>query len=98
MSAGPPPAGSDIPALFAKHSGRYTGMHVKDIKASTVANITLKMDPTEVGSGKLDWGRSCRPPGNAGVRNFFLEQEPPFDKPRMEAAEIGYKYLSTLVA
>ena len=33
----------------------------------------------------------------AGVRNYFLEQEPPFDKPRVESAEIGYKYLSTLI-
>jgi sugar phosphate isomerase/epimerase len=91
-------AGNDIPALFAKYSGRYTGIHLKDLKASTVPNINLKMDPTEVGSGKLDWAKILPAAWNAGVRNYYLEQEPPFEKGRMEAAEIGYKYLSTLVA
>lgn len=91
-------AGNDIPALFAKYSGRYTGIHLKDLKASTVPNINLKMDPTEVGSGKLDWAKILPAAWNAGVRNYYLEQEPPFEEGRMEAAEIGYKYLSTLVA
>lgn len=91
-------AGNDIPALFSKYSGRYTGIHLKDLKASTVPNINLKMDPTEVGSGKLEWAKILPAAWNAGVRNFYLEQEPPFEKGRMEAAEIGYKYLSTLVA
>jgi sugar phosphate isomerase/epimerase len=91
-------AGEDIPALFAKHSGRYTGMHIKDVKATTQPNIALKMDPSDVGSGKLDWKTILPAAHAAGVRNYFLEQEPPFDKPRLEAAEIGYKYLSTLEA
>jgi sugar phosphate isomerase/epimerase len=90
-------AGNDIVELLGRHTGRYTGMHVKDIKASTVSNIALKMDPADIGSGKLDW-KTILPAGYAaGVRNFFLEQEPPFDKPRVESAAIGYKYLSTLV-
>ncbi len=90
-------AGNDIVELLGRHAGRYTGMHVKDIKASTVSNIALKMDPADIGSGKLDW-KTILPAGYAaGVRNFFLEQEPPFDKPRVESAEIGYKYLNALV-
>lgn len=91
-------AGYDIPELFRKHSGRYTGMHMKDVKASTQPNIALKMDPTEVGSGRLDWKVILPAAHKAGVRNFFLEQEPPFEKGRMEAAEIGYRFLSTLEA
>jgi len=89
-------AGHDPTALFAKHSGRYTAMHVKDIKASTAPNNALKMDPTEVGSGRLDWKTILPAAHKAGVRQFFLEQEPPFEKGRMEAAEIGYNFLSTL--
>jgi sugar phosphate isomerase/epimerase len=91
-------AGEDIPALFAKHSGRYTGMHIKDIKATTTPNIALKMDPSDVGSGKLDWKAILPAAHAAGVRNYFLEQEAPFDKPRVEAAENGYRFLSTLEA
>jgi len=90
-------AGQDPIALFSKYSGRFTGMHIKDIKASTVPNIALKMDPTEVGSGRLDWKTILPAAHKAGVRNYFLEQEPPFATSRLEAAEIGYKYLSTLV-
>lgn len=89
-------AGHDPTALFAKYSGRYTAMHVKDVKASTQPNTALKMDPTEVGSGRLDWKAILPAAHSAGVRHFFLEQEPPFEKGRMEAAEIGYKFLSTL--
>jgi sugar phosphate isomerase/epimerase len=91
-------AGQDPTALFQKHSGRYSGIHIKDIKASTTPNTNLKMDPTEVGSGRLDWKTILPAAYKAGVRQYFLEQEPPFEKGRMEAAEIGYKYLSTLVA
>jgi sugar phosphate isomerase/epimerase len=89
-------AGEDIPALFARYSGRCTGMHIKDLKATTQANIALKMDPSDVGSGKLDWKTILPAAHAAGVRNYFLEQEPPFDKPRLEAAANGYRFLSTL--
>lgn len=91
-------AGQDPAALFAKYSGRYTGMHIKDIKATTQPNLALKMDPSDVGAGRLDWKTILPAAHKAGVRNFYLEQEPPFEKGRMEAAENGYKYLSTLVA
>lgn len=91
-------AGQDPVALFQKNSGRYTGMHIKDIKATTQPNIALKMDPSDVGSGRLDWKAILPAAHEAGVRNFFLEQEPPFATSRMEAAENGYKFLSTLEA
>jgi len=89
-------AGNDIVALFQKYSGRFTGMHMKDIKASTAPNIALKMDPSDVGAGKLDWKTILPAAYAAGVRNFYLEQEPPFATSRLVAAENGYKYLSTL--
>jgi len=91
-------AGQDPAELFAKYSGRFSAMHIKDIKASTTPNIALKMDPSDVGAGRLDWKTILPAAYKAGVRNFFLEQEPPFDKPRMEAAENGYKFLSKLEA
>lgn len=91
-------AGNDIVALFNKYKGRYSAMHMKDIKASTTPNINLKMDPSDVGAGKLDWKTILPTAYAAGVRNFYLEQEPPFATSRLEAAENGYKYLSTLEA
>jgi sugar phosphate isomerase/epimerase len=71
---------------------------VKDIKADTKANYTLNMDPAEIGSGKLAW-KTLLPAAYAeGVRGFYVEQEPPFTRPRIEAAKISHDYLASVVA
>lgn len=91
-------AGVDPAAFFAKHKGRFSLMHVKDIKADTQANFELKMDPTEIGSGKLPWKTLLPAAYAAGVRGFYVEQEPPFARPRIEAAKISYDYLAGVAA
>jgi sugar phosphate isomerase/epimerase len=91
-------AGKDPAAVFARNPGRYRAAHMKDVKASTVANYEFKMDPTEVGSGKLNWAQILPAAYKAGVRNFFVEQEPPFEFPRLVSAQKCYAYLSTLKA
>lgn len=90
--------GGDPTAFFNKHSGRFVAAHIKDLKASTVANYEVKMDPTEVGSGKLDWKTILPAAYRAGVRKFFVEQEPPFAFERLESARICYQYLNALKA
>jgi sugar phosphate isomerase/epimerase len=90
--------GNDPVEMFNRNPGRYGLAHVKDVKASTVANIEVKMDPTEVGSGRLDWKTILPAAYKAGVRKFFVEQEPPFAFPRLESAAKGFNYLKTLVA
>jgi len=90
--------GADPLALLRKHKGRFTMMHVKDIKADTKPNFTFGMDPAEIGSGKLDW-KTLLPAAYAeGVRGFYVEQEPPFIRPRLEAAKISHDYLASVVA
>lgn len=91
-------AGLDPVAFFAKNAGRCRWMHVKDVKASTATNYGLQMDPTEVGSGRLDWAKVLPAARAAGVEHFYLEQEPPFAIPRIEAAAKGYRFLSQLRA
>jgi sugar phosphate isomerase/epimerase len=91
-------AGVDPAAVFAKHKGRFSLMHVKDIKADTKPNFTLQMDPTEVGSGKLPWKTLLPAAYAAGVRGFYVEQEPPFARPRIEAAKISHDYLAGVTA
>jgi sugar phosphate isomerase/epimerase len=91
-------AGVDPVAFFGKHKGRFSLMHVKDIKADTKANYALQMDPTEVGSGKLPWKTLLPAAYAAGVRGFYVEQEPPFARPRIEAAKISYDYLAGVAA
>ncbi|MDZ4760614.1 MAG: sugar phosphate isomerase/epimerase [Alphaproteobacteria bacterium] len=91
-------AGLDPVAVFAKDPGRYTLAHLKDIQATTVANLDFRMDPTEVGSGRLDWHRILSAARAAGVRKFFVEQEAPFQFPRLEAAARSHAFLSALEA
>jgi sugar phosphate isomerase/epimerase len=91
-------AGVDPYAFLAKHKGRFTMMHVKDIKPDTKGNFALSMDPAEIGSGALNWKRLLPEAYAAGVRGFYVEQEPPFTRPRIEAAKISYDYLAGVQA
>ena len=91
-------AGQDPFALLKKHPGRFTQMHVKDIKATTKANFELRQDPTEVGSGMIAWPKLLVAAYEAGIRGFYYEQEPPFAHPRLESAKISFDYLASVAA
>ena len=91
-------AGQDPFALLKDHPGRFVAMHVKDIKATTRPNFVFEQDPTEVGSGMIDWKRLLPAAHAAGVRDFFVEQEPPFARSRLESVGISFDYLSKLRA
>lgn len=91
-------AGHDPIALLKAHPGRFTQMHVKDVKASTVPNFEVRQDPTEVGSGKIDWRHILPVAYASGVRRFYIEQEPPFPGPRIASVAKSFHYLSGLVA
>lgn len=91
-------AGRDPAEVLGHHKGRFTMVHVKDVKASTKANYELRMDPTEVGSGALPWKTLLPAAYAAGVRGFYVEQEPPFERPRLEAAKICHDYLAGVTA
>lgn len=91
-------AGVDPVAFLKAHKGRFGLLHIKDIKAETKPNFAMSMDPTEVGSGRLPWKALLPAAYAAGVRNFYVEQEPPFARPRIEAARMDYEFLAGLVA
>jgi sugar phosphate isomerase/epimerase len=90
--------GLDPIQLLKAHPGRFELMHVKDLKASNRPNFALQIDATEVGSGTMDWKHILPVAYAAGVRRFFVEQEPPFIRDRLEAAKINFQYLDGLVA
>jgi len=90
-------AGLDPVAMLRRLSGRVTKLHVKDLLATTQPNFALKMDPTEVGSGTIDWKRLLPAAYRAGVRHFYVEQEPPFKFDRLVSVAKNYAYLSTQV-
>jgi sugar phosphate isomerase/epimerase len=91
-------AGLDPVAFLNKHKGRVRQLHVKDVKPTTKTNYALSMDPSEIGAGKLDWAKILPAAHKAGVRNFYVEQEPPFAIARMEAIKRSYDYLAALRA
>ncbi|MGN6375327.1 MAG: sugar phosphate isomerase/epimerase family protein [Sphingomonas sp.] len=91
-------AGKDPIALLKAHPGRFTQMHVKDIKPSTRPNFEARQDPTEVGSGKIAWPQILPVAYAAGVRHFYVEQEPPFPGSRIASVAKSYRYLATVAA
>lgn len=91
-------AGRNPVDFLREHRGRVVQMHVKDVAAGNVANDTLGMKPAEIGSGTLDWAAILPVAYDAGVRHFYVEQEPPFTIPRIEAARKSYQFLSQLRA
>ncbi len=91
-------AGLDSVAFLRRLRGRASQLHVKDVAAGNTTNFALAMKPAEVGSGTLDWARILPAARAAGVRHFYVEQEPPFTMPRIEAARKSYAFLSALRA
>jgi len=89
-------AGVDPIAVLRAHRRRFRLMHIKDLKASTVPNTAFRMDPADVGSGTLDWAKILPVAYDVGVRYYYVEQEPPFAEPRMDAARTDYAYLARL--
>ncbi|HEV2597861.1 sugar phosphate isomerase/epimerase [Sphingopyxis sp.] len=91
-------AGLDPVAFLKRYSGRVRQLHVKDVKRGLVPNTQMRTDPTEVGTGSVDWARVLPAAYAAGVRHFYYEQEPPFAIPRIEAAAKSYAFLAQLRA
>ncbi len=91
-------AGLDPVAFLERHRGRVSHLHVKDLKPGKPANFALSMDPSEVGAGKQDWARILPAALKAGARHFYVEQEPPFAIPRMEAIKRSHDFLAGLKA
>jgi sugar phosphate isomerase/epimerase len=87
-------AGVDAVALLQKHGRRFQLMHLKDIRATTKSNYVLQQDPSEVGSGKQNWLRILPAAFTAGVRKFYVEQEPPFSMDRFAAIGRSFAFLT----
>jgi sugar phosphate isomerase/epimerase len=91
-------AGLDPVKFLEKTRGRVRLVHVKDVAKGNPKSFTISMMPTQVGAGTLDWARILPAAHRAGVRHFYVEQEPPFTIPRIEAASQSYAFLSKLRA
>lgn len=89
-------AGADPIRYLHEHPGRFSLLHVKDVRrdAVTVADV-LRAQTTEVGQGKIDWKRLFTAAKSTKVQHYFVEQEN-FERPVLDAVRMSYEYLSTL--
>ncbi|HTQ37139.1 MAG TPA: sugar phosphate isomerase/epimerase [Steroidobacteraceae bacterium] len=85
--------GADPVALLQQYGRRFQLMHLKDILASTRTNYALQQDPAAVGDGSIDWQHLLPAAYAAGVRKYYVEQEPPFATDRYTAIERSLRYL-----
>jgi sugar phosphate isomerase/epimerase len=95
-------AGADPVKLLEEHPQRFAMLHVKDFKGVTKPVTTLMAPdapkPTELGRGDVDVKAIVAAGRKAGVRNIFVEQEPPFtEMPAMEAAAVDYAALRPML-
>lgn len=89
-------AGVEPIAFLKKHRPRFKLAHVKDVKPITNPNGSKAMSSTEIGAGAVDWKSVLPAAYDVGIRKFFVEQEPPFERDRIEALRLSYAYLQTL--
>jgi sugar phosphate isomerase/epimerase len=93
-------AGHDPIDYLRSHPGRIPMLHIKDFIAAPSAFTGGAGRPSgnELGRGKIDYRPVFAAAAKAGVRFYFVEQEPPFPAgmTSIEAAKIDYQYLHTL--
>lgn len=77
---------------------RFMGLHVKDVKAGFIPNVAMRTEPTEVGSGVMDWPSILQAAYTAGVREYYIEQEGPFIRPPLESVKISFDYVAKLAS
>lgn len=95
-------AGQDPMKYFSRYPGRFSLVHVKDIKnipqpkkPGEWANMDKVVENmTPVGSGSIDWKNIFANSGQAGIKHYFVEQDKPQDP--FASIKASYEYLSKL--
>lgn len=79
--------GRDPVAILRHYAGRIDLLHVKDMVRD--ASAPLGWRSVEIGRGVIDWGPVMTAAKAAGVKGFFIEQEPPYLRPVMDSLRIS---------
>jgi sugar phosphate isomerase/epimerase len=91
-------AGVDPAALLERHAARITQMHLKDL-AATPPNTMMQINSADVGTGTVNWPDLIRAINHeARIEHVYVEQEPPFQGPRIDAARVAFEYLTKAFA
>ena len=74
-------AGVDPTALLKQHPGRWSLLHVKDIRKGAVTGLSTggaaPIDNVAVGTGQINWPSVLGAAQEIGVKHFFIEDETP---------------------
>jgi sugar phosphate isomerase/epimerase len=89
-------AGFNPVQYFRKYPHRFRMLHIKDfVKGSKISTSLTKERPqgTELGRGQIDYKPILMAALQAGIHDYYVEQEPPFlDMTSLEAAKVDYDY------
>jgi sugar phosphate isomerase/epimerase len=90
-------AGRRDPLYYlGKHKDRFSSLHVKDLAPG--ANDIMRLMPSDVGEGIVDWSRVIPAALDVGVQFLFVEQEPPYAHSPLHSAKTAYTHLRSLPA
>jgi sugar phosphate isomerase/epimerase len=91
-------AGHDPAAAIRRHARRIELLHVKDVatRARVPGRIADDLNTTAVGAGTIDWRATFAAAERAPVAGWFVEQEPPFTQPPLEAMTQSLAFLTKL--
>lgn len=82
--------GQDPAEMMRRHPGRFSMLHLKDLKPLASGTDPSDRVSTEIGSGTVNFRPIFEAAKATGVRHYFVEQED-FDKPVFDAIEVDYK-------
>lgn len=87
-------AGIAPAALLARHKGRISSLHIKDLRKGFKGGASGGIETTAIGRGTLDWKAILGAAKAAGVARYYVELEP--QAYPLEALEHSASYLISL--
>ena len=91
-------AGRDPAAMIRALGPRVRQLHLKDVAVAVPPQFAIEAKPAVVGAGIVDWRDVLAAADETGIAHAYVEQEPPFAIPRMEAARRSQAFLAALRA
>ena len=87
-------AGLDPVTTMKKYADRLDLLHIKDMIKDDKEAAGFRS--TEIGHGMIDWKPVFAAAQELGVKNYFVEQEPPFLKPAIDSLKDSRAFIAGL--
>jgi sugar phosphate isomerase/epimerase len=95
-------AGHNPAEYLLAHPDRYRMLHLKDFKAIAKPTYGLaegdSPESAELGRGSIGYVPIIKAARQAGIEYYFVEEEPPFVTPVMQALAVDYQYTKAILA